>query len=111
MRSTKSRKVALRARFQCPLLDRYSANNVCVCVWEGVGGKSVSHSKANALPFEEAVSHLRDAAVARLSPLRDMLSRREEGRRAGNFLSQVEEGKLPSFRDGLSWSHGTMLNT
>jgi len=38
-----------------------------------VGGKSVSHSPANTLPFEGAVSHLRGSVMPWLSPERDGL--------------------------------------
>lgn len=69
MRSTKSCEVAARA-FGVSTFGQILIKQRGDTFLE-VGGKSVSHGRANATPFEEAVSHLRDAAVARLSLLRD----------------------------------------
>lgn len=51
-----------------------------------VGGKPVNHRTANTLLFEEAVSHLRGAAMARLSP--------ERGRDQVGRLGQTEQEKM-----------------
>lgn len=52
-----------------------------------VGSKSVSHRSSNTLPFEEAVSHLRGAVMARLSPERNRLRRSLERK----WFGKVEE--------------------
>lgn len=56
-----------------------------------VGGKPVNHCAANTLPFEEAVSHQRCAAMARLS-----LERESERARLGRIVGEGrgrEEGR------------------
>lgn len=65
----------LSVGFECPPVDRGSSNNAGENVVMEVGGESVTHSSANTLPFEEAVSHLRGAVMAWLSAERDRLRR------------------------------------